>query len=176
MSKNWTPKELVIDLVGVQSDTLTSMEIDMAKHILEVISEQEYWQKHKDFCGLYDGNDRIGRLIPWALRKGTGKKTLVLSGHFDCVEIDCYGTLKEVALKPDKLKERMKELEWNDEDVIKDLNSEEWLFGRGTADMKGGTAVILCELFHAARENLNPELNILYVGVGDEETAAEGIF
>lgn len=176
MSKIWSPKELTMDLVGVQSDTLSAMEIDMAKHILEIIAEQDYWKENPELCGLYDGNDRIGRLIPWALRKGTGKKTLVLSGHFDCVEIDCYGTLKELALKPIELKEKLKELEWNDEDVVKDLNSEDWLFGRGTADMKGGGAVILCELFRAARENLNPELNILYVGVGDEETAAEGIF
>lgn len=142
---------MTMDLVGVQSDTLSAMEIDMAKHILEIIAEQDYWKENPELCGLYDGNDRIGRLIPWALRKGTGKKTLVLSGHFDCVEIDCYGTLKELALKPIELKEKLKELEWNDEDVVKDLNSEDWLFGRGTADMKGGGEVILCELFRAAQ-------------------------
>ena len=37
MSKKWTPKELLLDLVSVQSDTYTTLEIDMAKHILEVI-------------------------------------------------------------------------------------------------------------------------------------------
>lgn len=176
MSKIWSPKELTMDLVGIQSDTLSAMEIDMAKHILDLIKDQDYWKENPELCGLYDGNDRIGRLIPWAMRKGTGSKTLVLSGHFDCVEINCYGTVKDVALKPLELKERLSELEWNDEDIVRDLNDDNWLFGRGTADMKGGTAVMICELFHAARENLNPELNILYVGVGDEETAAEGIF
>lgn len=176
MAKEWTPKELLLDLVSVQSDTYTAMEIDMAKHILDVIREQDYWEENQELCGLYDGCDRMGRLIPWAMRKGTSSKCLVLSGHFDCVEIDCYGTLKEYALVPELLKEKMKALEWSDPDVVKDLASEDWLFGRGTADMKGGTAVLLCELFKAAKEDFRPELNILYVGVGDEETAAEGIF
>mgnify|MGYP002558500125 CR=1 FL=1 len=176
MAKEWTPKELVLDLVSVQSDTYTKMEIDMARHILEVIKGQDYWKEHPELCGLHDGHDRMGRLVPWAMRRGTSEKCLVLSGHFDCVEIDCYGTLKEFALTPEVLKEKMKDLEWSDPDVVKDLASEDWLFGRGTADMKGGTAVLLCELFKAAAEGIRPDLNILYVGVGDEETAAEGIF
>lgn len=176
MSKKWTPKELLLDLVSVQSDTYTTLEIDMAKHILEVIKGQDYWEENSAYCGLYDGNDRMGRLIPWALRKGTSNRCLVLSGHFDCVEIDCYGTLKEFALTPDTLKEKMKTMEWSDPDVEKDLNSEDWLFGRGTADMKGGTAVMLCQLFEVAANHINPELNLLYVGIHDEETAAEGIF
>lgn len=114
MAKEWTPKELLLDLVSVQSDTYTAMEIDMAKHILDVIREQDYWEENQELCGLYDGCDRMGRLIPWAMRKGTSSKCLVLSGHFDCVEIDCYGTLKEYALVPELLKEKMKALEWSD--------------------------------------------------------------
>lgn len=160
MAKEWTPKELVLDLVSVQSDTYTKMEIDMARHILEVIKGQDYWKEHPELCGLHDGHDRMGRLVPWAMRRGTSEKCLVLSGHFDCVEIDCYGTLKEFALTPEVLKEKMKDLEWSDPDVVKDLASEDWLFGRGTADMKGGTAVLLCELFKAAAEGIRPDLNI----------------
>jgi len=176
MSKLWTPKELLLDLVAVQSDTYTLMEIDMAKHILDIIKEQDYWAKNPDLYGLYDDNDRMGRLVPWALRRGTSNKCLVLSGHFDCVEIECYGTLKEYALTPDKLKENMKTMEWSDPDVVKDLDDDNWLFGRGTADMKGGVATLMCEFFKAAEENIRPDLNILFMPVPDEETAAEGIF
>ena len=50
MSKEWTPKELLLDLVSVQSDTYTTLEIDMAKHILEVIKGQDYWEEHPDCC------------------------------------------------------------------------------------------------------------------------------
>ena len=92
------------------------------------------------------------------------------------MEIDCYGTLKEYALAPELLKEKMKALEWSDPDVVKDLAKRGLALRQSTADMKGGTAVLLCELFKAAKEDFRPELNILYVGVGDEETAAEGIF
>lgn len=176
MSKKWTPKELLLDLVSVQSDTYTTMEIDMAKHILGIIQGQDYWIENPEMCGLYDDNDRMGRLVPWAMRRGTSNKCIVLSGHFDCVEIECYGTLKKYALTPDLLKENMKKMEWSDPDVVADLQSEDWCFGRGTADMKGGVAVLMHELFKAAEENIRPDLNILFMPVPDEETAAEGIF
>ena len=37
------------------------------------------------------------------------KKTVLLSGHYDAVEIDSYGPFKDVATQPDLLKERMQQ-------------------------------------------------------------------
>lgn len=174
MLKKWTPKELLYDLVSVQSDTFTEQEITISKHIYELIAEQDYWKAHSDLCGLYDGNDVIGRLIPWALRRGTTDRTIIMAGHTDCVEIDCYGSLKPFALTPDALKAEMLKMDFSG-DVRKDLEDENWCFGRGTADMKGGDACILYELFRHAEENLCEEVNILYMGIPDEEHQAEGI-
>lgn len=174
MSKEWTPKELLYDLVSVQSDSFTEKEIEMSRHVFDLIAEQDYWKEHPDLCGLYDGGDVIGRLIPWALRRGTTDRTIVLSGHTDCVEIDSYGTLKQFALSPDRLKEEMKKLDYEG-DVLTDLQSEDWCFGRGTADMKAGDACIMCALFEYAEKNLREDLNILFVAVHDEEHQAEGI-
>ena len=83
MSKEWTPKELLYDLVSVQSDSFTEKEIEMSRHVFDLIAEQDYWKEHPDLCGLYDGGDVIGRLIPWALRRGTTDRTILLSGHTD---------------------------------------------------------------------------------------------
>ena len=69
MSKEWTPKELLLDLVSVQSDTYTTLEIDMAKHILEVIKGQDYWEEHPDCCGLYDGMTGWGVSFPGRFEK-----------------------------------------------------------------------------------------------------------
>ena len=39
-------------------------------------------------------------------------------------------------------------------EVLDDLKSPDWCFGRGTADMKAGDACIICELFKYAQEGL----------------------
>lgn len=174
MSKEWTPKELLYALVGIQSDTFTEMELGISKWVYETIAEQDYWKEHPELCGLYDGHDVIGRMIPWGLRRGTSSKTIVLAGHTDCVEIDCYGTLKPFALDPPRLKEELKKMDVKP-DVRAALEDPDWEFGRGMSDMKGGDAVILYKLFEAAREGKYPELNILYMGIPDEEHEAQGI-
>ena len=174
MSKKWTPKELLYDLVAIQSDSFTRQEIEISKHVYALIAEQDYWKEHPELCGLYDGKDVIGRLIPWALRRGKTNRTVILTGHTDCVEIDSYGELKPFALQPDRLKEEMLKLDYQG-DVLADLEDENWCFGRGTADMKGGDACILYELFRYAEESLCEDLNILFMGIHDEEHQAEGI-
>ena len=108
MSKHWTPKELMYDLVAVESESFTAGEIRMAKHIYERIREQVYWQEHPALCGLYDGGDVLGRRLVWALRRGTTERTVILTGPFDCVEIRNYGALQPWALAPDRLMEEMR--------------------------------------------------------------------
>ncbi|MCR4711270.1 MAG: M20/M25/M40 family metallo-hydrolase [Clostridia bacterium] len=177
MSKNWTPKELMYDLVKRESESFTPQETEMARHIHVLIQEQAYWQEHPDYCGLYDGGDLLGRLIPWALRRGRGARTVILTGHFDCVETRNYGALQPFALEPDRLKEELKKLDWDEEmaSVREDLESPDWCFGRGVADMKGGLACAMTELFRHAEKGLAPDVNLLFVAVHDEEHQAEGI-
>lgn len=174
MSKKWSPKELMYDLVSIQSDSFTEMEVTISKHVYDLICEQNYWKENPELCGLYDGHDVIGRLIPWALRKGKTDRTVVLAGHTDAVPIDNYGELKPFALDPDRLKEEMFKHDYAG-DVLRDLHDDKWVFGRGTADMKGGEACILCELFRHAEEHLCEDVNILFMGIHDEEHQAEGI-
>ena len=174
MSRKWTTRELLYDLVSIQSDTFTEQEITIGKHIYDLICEQDYWKEHPELCGLYDGKDVLGRLIPWALRKGTTDRTIILAGHFDCVEIESYGPLKPYALSPELLKQEMLKMDYSG-DVLKDLQDDNSDLAGGMADMKGGLACILYELFKHAEENLCSEVNILFMGIHDEEHQAEGI-
>ena len=61
-----------------------------------------------------------------------------------------------------------------DEDSLKDYQSGEWLFGRGTADMKFGHGLCM-ELLRYYSENNVINGNLLYVAVCGEETNSEGM-
>ena len=60
---------------------------------------------------------------------------MVLIGHTDTVGTSDYGILKKCATQPLELAKRIKELTLSEE-VLKDLESGEYLFGRGIFDMK----------------------------------------
>jgi arginine utilization protein RocB len=162
--------QIMRDLVAVQSDTGTSMEIAVADKILETIREDAYFKAHPDLCGAYQGGDALGRPVVWALKKGSGSRTLIISGHYDCVEIESYGSLKKHALDPDRLKELMLAEPGEDPQLNMDLQSADWVFGRGTADMKGGLAAGLYAFLNYA----GGDINVLFTAVSDEENLSAG--
>lgn len=165
-------KDILYKLVSVQSDTGTKKEIDMAECIFNIIKEQEYFKNNPELCGRFFNNDFLNRPAVWALRKGKTNKTIVLTGHYDAVEIESFGTLKEYALKPDELKEKLKSKSINvPEDVQKDLQSNDWYFGRGICDMKAGIAINMDAVF----SNINDDVNVLFVAVHDEENLSAGM-
>ena len=64
----------------------------------------------------------------------------MLHGHMDTVGVDDFGGLKEFAFSPDELLNKMLQMELPKE-VRNDLESNEWMVGRGSCDMKSGVAV-----------------------------------
>ena len=136
--------QIMRELVAVQSDTGTTLEVNVAAKILELIKEDEYFRANPDLCGAYQDDDALGRPVVWALKRGSSARTLIISGHYDCVETQCYGPLQEYALNPDSLKNLMKENSTTDEQLRRDLEDDNWVFGRGTADMKGVGGSPLC--------------------------------
>jgi arginine utilization protein RocB len=163
-------REILYRLVQVQSDTGSVKENDMAQCIYDIIKENEYFKKNPELCGMYENDDFLGRTAVWALRRGTTDKTIVLSGHYDAVEIESYGTLKGYALNPDKLKEKLNSLNLHD-DAKNDLKNRNWFFGRGTCDMKAGIAIDI----DGVLEEINSDVNVLFVGVHDEENLSAGM-
>ena len=162
--------EIFYELVSIQSDTGTEMECNIAKHILSLIRDDDYFIKNPDYYGEYIGNDPLKRPVVWALKRGKTSKTIILTGHYDCVEINCYGDLKEYALNPVELKKRLRML--NLPTAVKaDLFNDEWVFGRGVNDMKAGLAINLHALFNSKYD----DVNILFLAVHDEENLSSGM-
>lgn len=161
---------ILFQLVKVQSDTGTALERKMARKIHAMIRSDPYFSEHPDLFGTYNSNDILGRPVVWALRRGKSPKTIILMGHYDTVEIDSYGPLKQYALDPTALKKEMKADTNYSHAVMEDLDSDDWAFGRGMADMKAGLAINMYVLF----TNTNANVNILFIAVPDEENISSG--
>lgn len=157
-----------------------------AEWLQETLKKQPYFQAQPDFCGSYEiPGDYRKRSIVYGLVKGvtgtaTGQpeRTLILTGHYDVVGIEEYGALKPLAFQVEKLTEAMKDAQL-DEESKADLESGEWLFGRGTADMKGGLCAGLAVLGQVGEEVLkgtfNGQVNVLFMAVPDEESYSAGM-
>ena len=47
--------------------------------------------------------DAVGRSNVFALKRGPGRRTIMLTGHFDVVPVEDYGALKHLAFDAEKL-------------------------------------------------------------------------
>lgn len=169
-----TIERIFYDLVLIRSDTGTLLERDIEKYLYEVVSNMEYFRKKPELCGLYNlESDHLGRSVVWGLVKGKGNKTIILMHHHDVVDAFDYGILLEYAYNPLKLHSVLRDKDIHDE-VNEDLNSGEWIFGRGTADMKAGAAIQVALLEKYAYEK-DFEGNILLLSVPDEESFSIGM-
>lgn len=173
--------EILYELVGVRSDTGSAYEQALGEKIHELIAQNDYFKAHPDDFGMEYFDDFLNRPVVWAYRQGKTNKTVLLSGHYDAVEIESYGNLKPYATQPDELKAKLcrTELEKagvHDEDLFRDIEDENWMFGRGCADMKGGLAAAMEILFDDAYfESEKPECSLLFVAVHDEENISAGM-
>ncbi len=93
--------------------------------------------------------------------------------HHDVVDAFDYGSSAKWAYDPPKLQAALAEMELATE-VRMDLESDAWIFGRGTGDMKAGAAV-QCILLEEYSEKADFQGNILLLSVPDEENLSEGI-
>lgn len=162
------------ELVAIKSDTGTILEKDVEKYLEKWLENLHYFKENPDKYGSYLlEEDLLKRSVVWGLVKGKGKKTIILVHHHDVVDSFDYGTLQEYAYDPDALAEKIKDVDIN-EDVKRDLASNEWLFGRGTNDMKAGAAIQLVLLKHYSQLK-EFDGNILVLSVPDEESLSAGM-
>lgn len=161
-------------LVEVPSDTGTKKEQDVEEKINALLAEMSYFKIHSNQYGKYTlKDDYLKRSIVWGLVKGESSKTFVMMHHHDTVDISEYGNLKGAAYCSDELKHQLKQLDLSEE-VQQDLLDENWIFGRGTADMKAGAAVQLTVLENYSKEEEKP-YNLLLISVPDEENMSIGM-
>ncbi|MCA3560743.1 MAG: M20/M25/M40 family metallo-hydrolase [Aestuariivirga sp.] len=139
--------------------------------------EAAYAEKLARFLGHFDTvwtapipND--ARSNVFALKRGRGRKTIVLTGHFDVVPADDYGALEPLAFNAGRLlPEIVARLRKTGENplALADFESGEFLPGRGLLDMKAGLAAGI-----AAMEAYSGDASLLFLGVADEEERSAG--
>lgn len=139
-------KELTKKLVSIPSVNTTNGEKEIGLYIEQYIRNIEYFKMNPNNVIIQKlKNDELERRNVFALLKGGNgqyKKTIIFHGHTDTVGVEDFGALKEFAFDSDELARQFQEINLSKE-VQEDLNSGEYLFGRGALDMKSGDAVFL---------------------------------
>ncbi len=137
---------LTREMVAIPSVNGTSGEKDIGVYIEEYLRQIPYFAAHPSEVIVQTlKDDPLERRNVFAIlegKKGGSKKTILLHGHTDTVGAEDYGFYKDLCFTPDKLMEAFKEAPLSEE-VREDLLSGEYLFGRGSVDMKSGDAVYL---------------------------------
>ena len=171
-------EQIALELTGQLSVLDTPDEILIAEKVYSIMSEMKYFKAHPE--NLYFvpvKGDKLGRKSVVAIVNGEKKpsdKTVVMIGHIDTVGISDYGPLAEYANQPLVLTEKFKEIELPAQ-VKKDLESGEYLFGRGIFDMKSGDAIIMALMEMISDDIENFEGNLIYGAVCDEEGNSGGM-
>lgn len=167
-------------LVKIPGISNTEKEKVCADYIAEELAKQPYFKENPEQTGKYLlPGDSFGRSVPWGLVKGNGKsgKTIILTGHYDVVDTEEYGNDRALAYDIEKWEDLVKAgkaLPGMPEEVKEDFLSGDWMFGRGTADMKGGLSVGMA-LLDWYGKLVGATGNLLFVTVPDEEGYSAGM-
>lgn len=167
-------EDLLCEVVSWESRTGTTGEIEFSTRILKKILEIKYFKENSSQINFFDAGK--GRNTVTAFYdSGVTKKTIVLISHFDTVHTEEFGGgLEDLAFRPRELTEAFKaRLDDLPVDAQDDLLSEEYLFGRGTMDMKMGLVLHLHLLEKASIEKW--PINLILVTVPDEEVNSAGM-
>lgn len=171
-------KNLTKELVRIPSIVKTSGEVDCAKYIFDYYKKLDYFKENPDYLIFQQTeNDEVERYNTIAMVRGKkteSKKTVILMGHIDTVGVDDFGDMKALAFDPDKLKEALRKSNPG-QAVLDDINSGDYMFGRGVLDMKSGVAghMYLIKYFSEHPEELNG--NLIAIAECDEEDNSHGI-
>ena len=174
-----TIRALALELTTFKSVTGTPGERDFAPFLQEVLSQWPVFQAHPENLWLERTlDDPLERYSLFALVRGDGPRTLLLTGHYDVVSTENYGPLERVACDPETLRAALlAELRAagrsEDVKVLRELASD-FLPGRGMLDMKSGLAAGLGVLQAWSERSERPG-NLLFVAVPAEEVASHGM-
>lgn len=167
---------LTRQLVGIDSVNGTSGEGAIADSLKKILQSFPYFiQNPNQVWEKKVPNDPYRKNI-FALVKGKGSptNTVIFHSHIDTVGIEDFGHLKQDAFNPDQIEQFFKTYEM-DKDVQADANSGDWMFGRGSVDMKSGAAVHLANVLYFSEHAEELDGNILLMFNPDEESQHKGI-
>lgn len=173
-------KKLLVDFCSVPSISETAGEVSMARMLYDRVSELQYFKDNPTNMSINSiKGDHLNRTFFHALMEGGGNssKTVILLSHFDVVDVLDYGSYKDYAFKPLEYTELLKQdhsISLSPE-AKADLASGDYIFGRGTMDMKFGIALDV-EIMYQIESKLDDfPGNILLLSVPDEENNSAGM-
>jgi arginine utilization protein RocB len=166
-----------IQMTQWRSVTGTPGECDFPHLLKAMLAQNRYFHLNPSHLKVQPLNDGTARNNLLALVKGSGRKTVVLAGHFDTVPFDDYAELMPYACDPETLLpmiiEKLKRTGEN-AGALADLESGDYLPGRGLLDMKAGVAAGIAVLEAFAQEE-HRQGNILLLATPDEEDRSAGM-
>jgi arginine utilization protein RocB len=172
-------RDYMCRLVAIRSVSPSRGETAVAEEVLRLLSAGGLADAFSSFGLDPIANDPYGRQNGFAFIRGGTPKTIVLLGHVDTVDTADYGALEPWALDPDGLAARESELHALVPAMAPDLieHPGDWMFGRGTIDMKCGLAAniaVMRRLARTAREGHLP-LSVVLLATPDEENESAGV-
>ena len=171
-------RDITRELVKIPSIVRQGGESDVAKWIYDYYMELPYFKENPEYVVFQKTiDDEVDRHNTIALVKGTkgnSNKTIILMGHLDTVGVDDYGADSHIAFDPDRLPEALKKMDIG-EDVLKDIQSGEYFFGRGALDMKSGVAAHMYLINYFSQHPEELDGNLIAIAECDEEDNSHGI-
>ncbi|RDW19407.1 M20/M25/M40 family metallo-hydrolase [Oceanobacillus chungangensis] len=166
-------RDLLNELVSWKSMTLSEGEREFPVKLQAKLQDLAYFQQHSDQLELHDADLRR-KLLTALYRHPDAKKTICLISHFDTVNTEEYGDYEPLATQPEELTKIWTENQDEfSEEVRNDLHTGEYLFGRGTMDMKMGLVLHMRLIEKASMEKW--PINLLLLTVPDEEVNSAGM-
>jgi arginine utilization protein RocB len=172
-----TIKNLALDLTRIPSVVGTVGETHVANKVYDSLSRLRYFRHNPENLKLVDvKSDSLMRKYVIAIIESENKvsDTVLLLGHIDTVGTLDYGDLKDFATVPEALKAKLKNKSFSSE-IEKDINSDNWIFGRGIFDMKLGVAALMSVVEKFSEQCDKMQANLIFIAVPDEEGNSAGM-
>jgi len=173
-------RRLTSDLVAIPSiNKEPGGESAAARYVYDYYMKLPYFRENPHQAMYFQTeNDFVERHSAMAYvkgTKGTSNRTVILIGHIDTVGVDDFGTIRDYAFRTEELPEKLKETFALPDDVLADIASGDFMFGRGALDMKSGVAghMYLIRYFSQHPEELDG--NLVQIAECDEEDNSHGI-
>lgn len=139
-------ERITAEMVAIDSVNGTSGEHNIGIYIENYLRNIPYFKEHPNQVIVQPlKDDVLNRRNVFAVLRGTkgnSNRTIILHGHTDTVGVEDFGILKDFAFNPDALLTELKKVPLSSE-VMDDLDSGDYMFGRGCCDMKSGDAVYM---------------------------------
>ena len=158
---------IIKDLVKIPSVTESAVESAPGLYIKERLEQLPYFKDNPQNLQwletpLEGASEKLHSLLVRVDAAKATKRSLLLIGHYDVVEVTCYGNIIAHAYDPDWLAEYF-HAEKDD------------LYGRGTMDMKCGDAIEIGLIEEFAADRSLFDVNLVFAFVGDEENSSAGM-